>query len=279
MSTIKCPFCGKELPTESSFCPYCMEQIKTPVTVSLPTTEEKSRKGISVMILITAVVVLAVVMLMVLRFCGNEGNKSPRETVGEGSAAVNEDVTESEFGNVDSQEPEQSGAVADTGEPQISVNVSVTSGDTPIEPDPGALPSESVPVNGTTQGYSDSGSNDVTSTQPQATACSHNWVAQTKTVYHEEEGHFEEVERSRPVTVYECPVCYKDHTSLNLYYTHFDTIHLPLYEGDPIGMFRDQYTTETGYENYTEEIWVVDREAYSENITTGYKCSKCGKMR
>lgn len=279
MSTIKCPFCGKELPTESSFCPYCMEQIKTPVTVSLPTTEEKSRKGISVMILITAVVVLAVALLTVLRFCGNNGGESPAKSTDGSSPTVNEKVDINNSVGNDGQEVVQGEPTTDASEPQASDNVTDTPTDVISENTSNTAPTENVPVNGTTQGVTDNGNNNVTTTVPQVTVCSHNWVAQTKTVYHEEEGHYEDVERSRPITMYRCPMCYKDHYSLNLYYTHFDTIHVPSYPGDPIGMFREQYTTDIEYEYYTERIWVVDREAYEEEVLTGYKCSKCGKMR
>ena len=68
MSTIKCPFCGKELPSESAFCPYCMEQIKTPVAVSVP----KAQKGKST--IVAAVITVAILLLVVVLLLVGDGS-------------------------------------------------------------------------------------------------------------------------------------------------------------------------------------------------------------
>ena len=270
MSTIKCPFCGKELPSESAFCPYCMEQIKTPVAVSVPKAQKS--KSTLVAAVITVAILLLVVVLLLLRFCGNEEkkNKIPAETA---------PTTQSSFASEGSSTTEAVLGVTDA-EPSVNTDqsehvggeVTTTQSD---KPDTTERPIEEEP---STDTVSPQGGGNTTP-QPPESVCSHNWVAQTKTVHHEEEGHYEDVDRSRPITMYRCPMCYKNHYSLYLYYTQFDTIHVPSYPGDPIGMFRDQYTTDIEYEHYTERIWVVDREAYDEEVITGYKCSKCGKMR
>ncbi len=306
MSVIKCPHCGKELPSESAFCPYCMERLNEAVAVSVPSSGGNSRNGISIMVLITAVLVLAVIGSILLRFCGNQGNKNIKDTTGRSSVEVNEKVdANNPEGNVGQQEIQ--GETTDAGESQVSGNVTETPTDVSSENSSDTTLSGNIPVNGTTQGVTGNGNNVPTTenekpiqsgnntttesntpiqggnadmtTEPQMTECRHNWVAQKKTVHHEEKGHYEDIDRSRPITMYRCPMCYKNHYSLNLYYTHFDTIHVPLYPGDPIGRFREQYTTDIEYEHYTERIWVVDREAYDEEVITGYKCSKCGKIR
>ncbi len=270
MSTIKCPHCGKELPSESAFCPYCMEQIKEPVAVSVPKVQKS--KSTLVAVVITIAMLLLVVVLLLLRFCSSEGkkNKIPAETAS---------TTQSSFATDGSSTTEAPLGITDV-EPLVNIDPSEHSGDGATtsqsdKPDTTEGPIEPEP---STDRVSPQGGGNTTS-QPPESVCNHSWVALKETVHYDEVGHFEEVERSRPITMYRCPMCYKNHYSLNLYYTHFDTIHVPSYPGDPIGMFRDQYTTNIEYENYTEEIWVVDREAYDEEVLTGYKCSKCGKLR
>ena len=109
--------------------------------------------------------------------------------------------------------------------------------------------------------------------------CSHNWVAITETVYHEEEGHYEDVQKQRPVKRTKCPVCYECFDAVDIYYDHFDSTHTPSYDGDPIKALRNQYTTVNDYEYYTVQEWVVDEDAYSETVVVGYECSFCGKEK
>ena len=107
----------------------------------------------------------------------------------------------------------------------------------------------------------------------------HIWYALTTTVHHDAVGHYEDVKKSKPVTKYKCPLCYKNYDSLDEYYNHFDSVHTPYYEGDPVFVFRKEYTTVTEYEPYTVQEWVVDQKAYDETVITGYKCSVCGNEK
>ena len=109
--------------------------------------------------------------------------------------------------------------------------------------------------------------------------CRHNWVAITEIVYHEEKGHYEDVQKQRPVKRTKCPVCYECFDAVDIYYDHFDSTHTPSYDGDPIKALRNQYTTVNDYVYYTVSEWVVDEEAYSETVTVGYECSLCGKEK
>lgn len=286
MSTIKCPHCGKVLPSESAFCPYCMEQIKEPVAVSVPAT--KGNKGLPLMVLITIVLLLIVAVVVLVGFFGGKGERNgiPSDATTDKKASVTTDALdnttsdEAIYGESTATEPQTSGNVTEittegvTDNTTGNVTENITEGATEGKME-GITPAEPTTEKNNSQG----GQINTPTNAPQPSGCSHSYVAQYETVYHEEEGHYEDVDRSRPITMYRCPMCYKDHYSLNLYYTHFDTIHVPSYPGDPIGMFRDQYTTDIEYEYYTERIWVVDREAYDEEVITGYKCSKCGKMR
>ena len=328
MSMIKCPHCGKDLPSESAFCPFCMEQLQAPVTVSVPSKGGRKRSESIIMIAVTVVLVVAVAVLSVSRFVGNKENVAPENVAGETELFQNQGAVqkaENNSGDV-TTEPvvttqEENGwnlwdRLTDKKEPDTEKNTPNTTKSfaTKITTSAVSAPKASstasttkkqsvVTTQGTTvnnkretttasktqsagnvvtterEKPTQGGNAVVVTTKPQTTQCRHNWVAQTETVYHEEEGHYEDVERSRAVTKYKCPLCYKNHSSLDLYYTHFDTIHVPSYTGDPITMFRKQYTTVTEYEQYTERIWVVDREAYDETVTTGHKCSLCGKVR
>lgn len=290
MNMMKCPHCGRDLPSESSFCPYCMEQIKLPVAVSAPSSGKSNRKGLYVMILITAVLVLAVSLLLVLHFCGNPRDRSTHDTTISSTSAVRgtDDVNYSD-GHMRQEEIQGSvqGETTTVGnEPQMSES------DT-------TAPPEGKPVNNTTQNVtgdknnasttehnkaepttehnnSEQGTNNIT-TSPQVTVCSHNWVAQTKTVHHEEEGHYEEVPTPITSTQYKCAVCGDMFDTLDEYYAHFDSTHIS-YPGYNVGVFREKYGEIGSVYYVTTEKWVVDSEAYDEVITS-YECSKCGKVK
>mgnify|MGYP004463677799 CR=1 FL=1 len=103
----------------------------------------------------------------------------------------------------------------------------------------------------------------------------HRWVAIEKTVHHDEQGHYENVQESKKVTKYKCQVCYNKFDSVDDYYSHFDAEHI----GGTISIFRERYETVDDREYYQTEEWVVDKAAYDETVITGYKCSVCSATK
>lgn len=116
--------------------------------------------------------------------------------------------------------------------------------------------------------------------KPNPCANGHSWVAQTKTVHHDEAGHYETVVDAKKVTKYRCPLCGygsdNEYSSLDAYYKHFDAKH-----GDDSlsSTFRDRYEEVERWEEYETEEWIVDSKAYDEKVITGYKCSVCGAKK
>ena len=100
----------------------------------------------------------------------------------------------------------------------------------------------------------------------------HNWVAITETVHHDEVGHYEYVIVKEEGRWYKCPRCGDEFYSLDSYYSHFDNNH------SDTSFLRDSYTHGRIPAEY-EEKWIIDKKAYDETVTTGYKCSVCGKTK
>lgn len=87
MSTKFCKNCGKELPQESVFCPYCMTKL-----IDVKTgTEIKSKKKniiIPVLVIVAVVLVASLCFYFVLRAPNsNSGEQALGETISEGSTA------------------------------------------------------------------------------------------------------------------------------------------------------------------------------------------------
>lgn len=116
----------------------------------------------------------------------------------------------------------------------------------------------------------------------------HNWEAVTSVVHHEEVGHWEDVlvEAARTETVPKykdderaiCNQCGADTTDCieDHEYNHISN-------GEPGGWHTESRRIQIGSEtlNYGavyDKKWVVDKKAYDETVTTGYKCS-CGSNK
>lgn len=124
---------------------------------------------------------------------------------------------------------------------------------------------------GTTSGSTGSSQNN------KPCANGHNWKAVTKTVHHDEVGHYGTVHTSKKVVKYKCAICYNRFDSLNQYYSHFDESH-----GSDKSLtlaFRERYEKVDDWEYYDKREWIVDQEAFDETVITGYKCSICGKTK
>ena len=117
------------------------------------------------------------------------------------------------------------------------------------------------------------------SSKPQHT---HTWVAQTKSVYHEATGHYENkwVEDSAAwdEDVYATKVicnCGAVFDSVDAWGQHSA-------EGCYQGYYVDDVKTGTIHHEATghnEQKWVQDSAAWTETVTTGYKCSGCGATK
>lgn len=281
MDVVKCPHCGKELPGEAKFCPYCMQRLDEPVAVKLP--HEKKKPNIKA-ILISAAAVVAVISLALstaFYFRNKVGvNKPESNTVGktdsETNEASNSDVAHNDDSNL------ANGFINGQNEnaassPNNSGGGSSVNGNAPVNTGSTATTESNSREPDTIKTGSENNTAGTTANNP--CAGGHTWVAVTKTVHHDEVGHYETVEHQRTVAKYKCPVCYKKFASLDLYYAHFDSEHAPSYSGDPIRALRNQYTTSNEIETYTTNEWVVDTAAYDETVVTGYKCSICGKTK
>ena len=116
----------------------------------------------------------------------------------------------------------------------------------------------------------------------------HNWVEQTKQVYHKEQGHYEDVlvkpAWTEEVPVYEerersiCNGCRKDITSNP--YKHIEDA---LMAGNTkCGGFHSEWkkvqvgTKKVHHKAEYKKKWVVDKKAWTETVVTGHKCSSCG---
>ena len=112
--------------------------------------------------------------------------------------------------------------------------------------------------------------------------CSHNWVEETTTVTHEATGHYETlvVKEAWDEPVYEmrevtrCSTCKEDiggHAVDHI----MNTGHAGYYsQGESVLIDTIHHIAET------KEVWVVDKEAWTETVGTGrYKCSICGEIK
>ncbi len=124
----------------------------------------------------------------------------------------------------------------------------------------------------------------------------HNWQAQYKTVHHDEEGHYENVvvEEAYDEKIYEshafCGYCGLDITASGQNIaSHCGTCGPPMDPNDPFytpgatmgssyGTKRVQVGTKHHDAVYEKE-WVVDKEAYDEQVLTGYTCTTCGATK
>ena len=145
------------------------------------------------------------------------------------------------------------------------------------------------PTSNTSQTKPNNSSNNTSPSKPSNTSPkpaqhTHNWVAQTKTINHPATGHNETyyvtVKEAYDEPIYEeHTVCHKCGAYLeNLSDDNF-TIH--------IAQCRSSYSNKdvqvgTKHHEAVKEArtkWVVDKAAWTETVTTGYKCSSCGAIK
>lgn len=150
--------------------------------------------------------------------------------------------------------------------------------------------------NSNTNKPSNGGVNNKPSTKPSTSEKpvhnhTHTWEEVTTTVYHEEQGHYENVVVKEAWTekkpVYEtqardiCNSCNADLTGTNI----AQHVKEHMINGTDKGGHRTEYKkvqvgTETiNHPAVTERKWVIDKPAWTEKVVTGYKCSDCGATK
>ena len=118
----------------------------------------------------------------------------------------------------------------------------------------------------------------------------HSWNPITSTVHHEEQGHYENILISEAwteeVPIYEerevmiCNDCGVELSVSNCY----DHIEEHLLNGGK-GSWREEWkqvqvgTDKITHDAVYEKKWVVDKAAWDETVTNGYKCSGCGETK
>ena len=117
----------------------------------------------------------------------------------------------------------------------------------------------------------------------------HNWVPITSVLHHDEQGHNEKVLVSEAwteeVPIYEeqyraiCNTCGEDITSN---YAEHIKQHMLNGEG---GSYRNEVvqiqvgTNKINHDAVYEDKWIVDKAAWDETVTTGYRCISCGETK
>ena len=135
---------------------------------------------------------------------------------------------------------------------------------------------------------SNSGANIKPST-PAKPVHTHTWEEVTTTVYHEEQGHYENVvvkeawteTKPKYETQYRaiCNTCGHDITGNEPSHikNHMLNGENGSYRNEPVKV---QVGTETiNHPAVTERKWVIDKPAWTEKVVTGYKCSDCGATK
>lgn len=238
-----CPHCGKELPQELQFCPYCMEKLMPETVVAVTAAVRRHPRwplwAVSSVLALTA---LACVLWLLL----------PRPADGSVSAGVGT-TTSSDGGTTTSTDSGTTTHATSATTTSSAPTTAVTGGATAL-----TTPTASAPP----------------TTLADLCAGGHDWVPVTQSVHVDEVGHYESKRVEKQMTLFRCALCYEEFGVLEDYYAHFDGQH----DGDSLqAIFRDRYETVTEYREVEEQQWVVDTPAYDETITVGRQCTVCGK--
>lgn len=120
-------------------------------------------------------------------------------------------------------------------------------------------------------------------------AHTHNWVAITQQIHHDEEGHWEEYVVSQAwteeVPIYEeqyraiCNTCGADITGSEASHVrnHMLNGENGSYRNEPTKV--QVGTNKIEHPAVTDKKWIVDKAAWTETVTTGHKCSSCGATK
>lgn len=133
--------------------------------------------------------------------------------------------------------------------------------------------------------------NDNNTSKPSEPSHKHKWVEQFKTVHHEEKGHYENVMIADKWIEYKpiyetqehsfCSVCHLDLTANNIVPWKHAEEHM--LNGEAGGHYTDSVLVQVGTEEIVHEAvyekrWIVDKPAWDEKVSIGFKC-ECGKWK
>ncbi len=287
-----CPHCGKLLPEEMRFCPYCMKKLISEQTAT--GTPPQKRRGL---LWIGGGVVLALLCALLVWGLGRQPVRPPsssqpvelstppltddaasRDTLAGGTEDKHTTTTASGDevgGGALTPSSSADGAGTTTKAPSSAGNGKDTATRTPSSAN--GTPGTGKNTTSTTKATTASTTKAPASSSSDSDPCAggHDWETITETVRHKEVGHYEQVITSyKTVTKYKCAVCYQLFSSLDSYYTHFDE-HIATSDS-LVSIFRDRYETQTAKEPVYGQKWVVDKEAYTEERVIGQKCRVCG---
>lgn len=304
-----CKFCGKQLDNEANFCPYCMQKQNLTSTPAEPGAKKMSPVLIAA-IALGAAAVLTVGGFFVFKFVILKPKNSSSVSSKSGSSSISEssdvlsDAVDSSFPEGVSGGHDNNGSVSGSGEGAQGESSTANGSETvPADGSAGgtvggtangsvggsaggsvagssgstATGSSGGSTGGSSGGSASTSSGGSTGGSKNNNPCAngHHWVAITTTVHHDELGHNESVLVSPEVRWYRCPVCSTQFYSKNDYYSHFDSTHTSW----PESHLRESYTHGTAERAQYEDKWVVDRAAYDEEVTIGYKCSVCNTTK
>ena len=203
--------------------------------------------------------------------------------------------TEKKVANNNSESSEEVSSNTSTSKSNSSsttISNSGTSNSTNIGDNSNSKPSSGSSSNSNTSNNTGSSSNGSTggNTTNKEETHTHNWIPITSVVHHEEQGHYEKILVSEAwteeVPIYEdkevmiCNDCGVELNASNCY----DHVENHLLNGGK-GSWREEWkkvqvgSNKINHDAIYQDKWVVDKAAWDETVTTGYKCSSCGATK
>ncbi|MBQ3202529.1 MAG: zinc ribbon domain-containing protein [Clostridia bacterium] len=271
-----CPHCGKELPQEMQFCPYCMEKLITETVIGDTPVRRRRRWWLW----------LIIALLLWLLLCGLwlwrpwQSPPAKKEDAASVGASTTTTAAASAASTASTRQTASDATATTTKHPSLTHATGGTSTTTHATTTSAASGVTSTTTRGSSAATSTttrgSSVTPTASTGITASSCAagHSWESITETVHVEEKGHYETKTVEKRLTLFRCALCYKEFGTLEDYYDHFDSQH----DGDSLEVvFRDRYETFEEYREVEEQTWVVDTPAHDKTVTVGRRCRVCGK--
>lgn len=262
-----CPHCGKELPQEIQFCPYCMEKLITETVIG--DTPVRRRRRWWLWLIIALLLLLLLLCGLWLMWKWRHPPPQKKEDAASVGASVTTTAAASAASTASTRQTASDATATTTIVPTTTTSTRQVTNSTATT----TMATQSTASATHTASPSVSTS---TSTISSAAPCAagHNWEDITEMVHVEEKGHYETKTVEKRLTLFRCALCYKEFDVLEDYYDHFDSQH----DGDSLEVvFRDRYETFEEYREVEEQTWVVDTPAHDKTVTVGRRCRDCGK--